>query len=309
MIERETKVVLIKRQRLTFINPAVCILICCSLLLLTSCTSLKRIPSSYFVKSFEKDFRLSLMQQSDLQLVKDGMPSFMMTLDSLALHDQRNRNIMLAKISAYEIYCRILLLEDDNWKRAGLLYDSSRDASLRLLQLTLSMENVVNSNQVDFENALNKVKIKDIPYLFAAASSWIGWILTHSDSLIAFADFPKPFAIMSKVMELDPYYNYGAPHLFYGIYYAIQPAGAGRDLTKSKNHFLKVMEQSQDEFLLSKVAFAEYYARAAFDEELFVTTLNAVMIAEVSKNENIRLFNEMAKVRARYLLNNKDQWF
>ena len=35
---------------------------------------------------------------------------------------------------------------------------------------------------------------------------------------------------MQRLLDLSPGYQHGGPEMFFGIYYAVQPVGQGRDL-------------------------------------------------------------------------------
>lgn len=96
--------------------------------------------------------------------------------------------------------------------------------------------------------------------------------------------------------------------MLFGIYYAVQPRGAGRDLERSKNHFLRAIEHAGPDNLLPRVAYAEFYARYAFDRELFEQTLQSVLDEEI-KDGPFRLMNAVSKKRAAALLEEADEWF
>ena len=79
------------------------------------------------------------------------------------------------------------------------------------------------------------------------------------------------------------------------------PLGGGRDLEKALACFERSMKVSGPDYLMARVTFAEFYARYAFDQELFETTLKQVLAAE-PKESRFTLMNAVAKTRAQTLL-------
>jgi len=136
-------------------------------------------------------------------------------------------------------------------------------------------------------------KKRDVPALYVTASAWAEWIINSPNSMTAVSQFPKPAALMQRVLELDPAYRYGGADAFFGIYYAVQPRGAGQDLAKSKAHFERAFGYAGTDDLLPRVMFAEFYARYAFDRNLFESTLKDV-VARHDDKPDFRLLNEVA---------------
>ena len=161
---------------------------------------------------------------------------------------------------------------------------------------------------MDFEAALRTFRKRDVPALFTTGTAWINWILASSESVEALAQLGRPVALMQRVLELDPDYRMGSAHLFFGLYYAVQPRGAGRDLEKARAHFQRVFEMAGPDYLLARVTYAEYYARYAFDRALFESTLQDVL-APREDPPDYRLMNAVARLRARALLDRVEEFF
>jgi hypothetical protein len=158
------------------------------------------------------------------------------------------------------------------------------------------------------ERALAALRKPDARAIYVTAMSWAGNIASRTGSIQAAADLPKVTAMMRRVLELDPACQQGGAHLFFGIYCAAQPRGAGQDLAKSKAHFEKAMELAGPDALLPRVAFAEYYARYTLDRDLFEKTLRDA-VERPTSTPALRLMNEAARKRARGLLDRADDWF
>jgi hypothetical protein len=84
---------------------------------------------------------------------------------------------------------------------------------------------------------------------------------------------------------------------------------AGGDLNKARNHFLKAIELGRGKFLMSRVYYAEYYARKAFDRKLFIATLQEVLDTPADIEPDLTLLNTVAHIRAQKMLKAVDEYF
>jgi hypothetical protein len=94
-----------------------------------------------------------------------------------------------------------------------------------------------------------------------------------------------------------------------GVLYASRPPVAGGNLDLSKEHFLKAIEIGKGEFLMAHVYYADYYARKAFDRELFVATLKKVVATSADTVPELTLLNTVARQKAEVLLAKTDDFF
>ena len=126
---------------------------------------------------------------------------------------------------------------------------------------------------------------------------------------VAFADVSKIEAVMERVLELDEAFHYAGPHLFMGAFYGSRSKLLGGNPEKSRRHFLKSLQLTSNRFLLSRVLFAKTYAVQIQDKKLFDRQLQEVMQAPADIFPEQRLANEVAKLKARRLLEMSDELF
>ena len=148
-----------------------------------------------------------------------------------------------------------------------------------------------------------------VPLLFWTSFSWGGSINLNKDSPEAIIEFPKTEAMMQRVLDLDEYYFYGGPHLFFGVSFGSRPAMFGGNLEKSKEHFDKAINAYQRKFLMALVMYAQVYAVQAQDPQLFDSLLGEVVAADPAAMPEQRLANELAVRRAKWLLEHKSLFF
>lgn len=249
-----------------------------------------------------------LMCQEDVKLVEDGAPAFLLLLDSLAEAHPDNADLQFSAAQAQLAYATGFVDRSDK-ARGRIMYGKARDYGLRAMALrNKRFAREQGAGLDDFSASLQSFRSADAPVLFTTASAWMMWIISCSSSPAAIGELPRVLAIMERVRELDPDIQEGGVDLFYGIYYTVLPLGGGRDLEKARDCFERSIEVAGTNYLLPQVSFAEFYARYAFDQELFESTLNAVLAAE-PEEESFALMNAVAKKRAAALLENMEDLF
>lgn len=251
----------------------------------------------------------SLQEQTDPDLVRDGAPALILVLDGFATSAPDNSEILLAAANARVGYAAAFI-DRTEAARARDLYARARDYGLTALSRNARFRAAVSGPVDAFEASLAGFGRADVPALYTTAMAWMGWILNSGGAMEAVAQLSRPVAMMRRTMALDPSHERGGPHLFFGIYYAIQPRGAGGDLAASRRHFEQAMAAAGEKALLPRVAFAEFFARYSLDRELFEKTLRAAVDSrELDDPPGLRLTNAMARRRAKALLPMAEEWF
>jgi len=251
----------------------------------------------------------SLMEQPDPQLVRDGAPAYLLAIDGLITNDPLDPGLLRAGCNAYSTYASAFLSGDADAVRAARLQGRAREYGLRLLRLRPFYATVENAPVPEFEAALARFGRDDVPDLYAAGSAWLGWIISKNDSMEAMAELPRALAVMNRALALDESCADGGAHLVFATYYAVQVPGAGQDLPRSRTHFERAIAIGGAQNLLPRVLFAEFYARAANDPDLFTRTLRDVVAAPDTEAPRFRLMNAIARERAARLLQQKDELF
>ncbi|MBA4391868.1 MAG: hypothetical protein C0399_13165 [Syntrophus sp. (in: bacteria)] len=284
--------------------PILLCLIC--LFLLTGCLPNKKLTVAATATLLEGVAK-SAFQQSDLKLVREGIPAYLMLMDGMIETVPDNEQLLINASQTYSSFASAFMEESDP-DYAKLLYRKARQYSLRFLEIR-GLKNPAESLFDDFKESVKHCGGKDVPYLFWAAASWGNWIKLNLDSMEALAELPRVELMMKKVLELDEGFYYGGPHIFMGIWFASWPRDAGGDLKKAQKHFQRALEMGKGKFLMTYVYYADYYARRAPDKDLFVSTLQKVLDAPADISPEITLLNTVARKRAVELLSRKDEIF
>lgn len=279
-----------------------------SLLALTGCSIFGYSAGNMAAGHFES-LVATVNSQEDPELVRQGLPSIILILDSMLQEEPDNPDLLRAASMAYAAYAQAFLVPKDENARAVLLYGRAKEYGLRLLCRRNFYAAAQDKSFEEYEKAVSRFGRDAVPDVYAAANAWLGWILSQTDSMAALSELSKPLALMQRVLELDETYASGGAHLVFGIYYAVQPPGGGRDLEKSKMHFMRAIELSGNGKKLPQVVYAEFYAVTAGDRELFSSILAKVLEKPEREQKSDALGNAIARERAKKLLDRKEDLF
>jgi len=249
----------------------------------------------------------SSYRQSDLKLIREGMPAYLLLMDGMIEAWPDNERLLISAAQGYSSFAAAFM-DDRDKEYAKLLYGRGKEYALRSMEKR-GFENPLGRPLDDFRKGLKDLGKDDVPYIFWAAACWGNWISLNLDSMEALAELPRVQMMMKRVLELDEGFYYGGPHLFMGIWFASRPKMGGGDLKKAQQHFLKALDLGQGKLLMAYVYYAVHYARRALDKGLFISTLNKVIKAPADILPELTLLNTVAKKRAKELLNRVDDYF
>lgn len=259
------------------------------------------------VGSLVEEVAKASSRQSDLKLVREGTPAYLMLMDGMIGTWPDNERLLLAGAQGYSSFASAFVEEQDK-EYAMLLYGKAKHYALRSLEKR-GFKDPLHRPFDDFREGLKNLGKRDVPYLFWAATCWASWISLNLDSMDAMAELPRVEWMMSRVLELDEGFYYGGAHLFMGVWFASRPRMVGGDLRKAREHFLRALNLGQGRFLVAYVYYANYYARKAMDKDLFVSSLTKVIETPADTAVELTLVNTVAKQKARELLDHTEEYF
>ena len=276
------------------------------LIFLVACGTNKKLTVGATAMLLE-DVAKATYSQSDLRVVREGMPAYLMLLDGMNQAWPDNDRLLLAAAQGYASFASAFIEENDK-AYARVLYAKARNYALKLLPLR-GIQNPLDSSFDDFQRSLNKLDRNDVPFLFWSAVCWGGWINLNLGSVAARAELPRVEMMMKQALNLDESYYYGGPHLFMGIWYAARPKIAGGNLETARDHFIKAIELGEGKFLLTKINFARHYATRTLDKELFTRILNEVLNSPIDVDPDLILLNSVAHRKAEKMLSDIEEYF
>jgi hypothetical protein len=273
---------------------------------ITGCISSQKIVAEKAPALF-RDVALSANRQSDIVLVRQGIPSYLMLIDGMLPSYPENRDLLLAGAQAYAAYASVL--DEDEQDRAAVLSERAKQYALKALDLTPPFKGALGKPLEVFQKRLGETDKKQVPTLFWVGNIWAGWIAASTEGAAAMADLPWVEALMERALELDPGFYYGGPHLFKAILLSARPEQFGGNLKQAQEHFQKAMDYGRGKFLMTDVYYAEYYARQTLNRDLFVSTLKRVLETPAQVEPDLTLANTLAQRKAKKLLARVDEFF
>jgi hypothetical protein len=274
--------------------------------LATGCGISKRMTVTSTALLLEDVARASY-KQSDLKLIREGMPSYLMLIDGMVEALPTNRRLLITAAQSYASYASAFIQDEDK-AYAVELYAKAKSYALRALEQN-GFKDPLSRTFEDFEAGLQTMQTKDVPYLFWAASCWGSWISLNRGSMAAMAELPRVVAMMKRVLVLDEAFYFGGAHIFMGILEASKPRIAGGDLAIARNHFQRALELGEGKFLMTKVYYADYYARKSFDRKLYLATLEEVLKTPVDIVPELTLLNSVAHAKAQEMIDSAEDYF
>lgn len=97
--------------------------------------------------------------------------------------------------------------------------------------------------------------------------------------------------------------------MFFGGFYGARSKMLGGDPEKSKHHFERNLELTENKFLMTQMLYAKTYAVQTQNRELFERLLKIVLATPGDVLPEQRLANEVAKLKAQNLLEAADDLF
>jgi hypothetical protein len=274
-------------------------------LFLSGCFSGKQIVAERAPDLF-REVALSAARQSDVALVRQGIPSYLMLGDGMLQSYPNNPALLLAVAQAYAGYASVL--DEEEQERAAGLSEKAKNYAQRALDLSPPFEGVLGQPLEVFQKKVDETRKEDVPTLFWVGNIWGSWIASNGGAE-AMADLPWVEALIERVLRLDPGYYYGGAHLFKAVLLSARPEQFGGNLKAAEEHFLKAREYGKGKFLMGDVYYAEYYIPKTLNRDLFISTLNRVLATPAGVEPDLTLANTLAQRKAKKLLSRVDEFF
>ena len=245
-------------------------------------------------------------KQTDLSILREGTPSYLMLADGLIEAVPKNKRLLLAAAEAYR--ASAFMYQDDP-DMAGRLFLKGKEYAMRAMPRPQEFRLILSQPYQALEQYVQRFSRKNVPVLFSFTSCWAGWISVSMDSVKALADLSRVVLLMDRIINLDETYYYGGAHLFMGIYKSARPKAFGGEPEEARRHFERAIEIGKGDFLMTYVYYAENYATKTFQRDLFLSLLRTVLETPPDRVPELTLINTLAKTRAQELIDDVEDYF
>jgi hypothetical protein len=192
----------------------------------------------------------------------------------------------------------------DNEAKKKIL-EKGKDFGMAGLKTNEEFKKLIDKGE-DVEDALKVLSEKEAPVAYWTAAVLGRW--AKANGIFSSIKYKNQIVeLIKKVEKLTPNYFHGAVSRYWGSYYAVIPAIAGKDMKKSKKYFDESLSIAP-EYLGTKVLMAEIYAVEKDDKALFNKLLLEV-VADKSNHPELDPENRIERKKAEKLLEQDDVLF
>lgn len=241
----------------------------------------------------------NLQQQTDIELVCEGSPAYLLMIDSMLVSSPSNPDLLVTAAKSYSAFSAALT-ECGKDERIPAIADKARDYGMRLVRQHLPDETLQNDEALS--SGLANLTKDDVAEVFWGVYGWLTWVQSENGSPTSLADTVIIERIMQRLLELDETFENGAIHLFFGLYHAAKPAMFGGRPDLAETHFKRALSISGRRFLVVQTMYAEILARSAMDAVLHDSLLEEVLAFDLQTAPELALSNRIAQSRAARLM-------
>jgi hypothetical protein len=255
---------------------------------------------------FADNLAAGILNQDDIALARDGIPSWLLLVDGLIQGDPRNTGLLVAGARLYGSYAGGFV---DDPERAQRLSAHGFDYARRATCIDLpGLCKVLDQPFEPFQAEVAKAGVKHVATLYVLATTWAGRIQADTGDWAAIADIPRVQALLDRVVALVPDYMNGEPYMYLGVMATLRPASLGGEPEVGKADFEKALALSGGRNQMARVLYAKQYARLVFDKDLHDRLLNEAIAADPHA-PGLTLINVIAQRQAKQLLESGKDFF
>lgn len=248
----------------------------------------------------------AILDQEDPDLVRDGLPAYLILMDALVKSDPEDARQLGAAAQLYAAY-GIAFAEDA--QRSAILTARARGYGQRALCAADRHACRLDEREFDaYAAVLDRLDRGDADALYSYCVGSLAYIRGHSSDWIALAALPKVERALQRLLSLPDIPNAANVNTYLGVLSTLRPEALGGRPAQGRAYFEKAIEISGGRDLAAKVEYARSYARLVYDRELHDRLLNEVVAAPL-QHDGLTLFNALAQRQARDLLASADDYF
>jgi predicted anti-sigma-YlaC factor YlaD len=296
---------------------AICILLL-SALALSGC-SVKRMAVNKLGDALASG-GTTFSSDDDPELVAQAVPFSLKLMESLLAESPDHKGLLLATSSGFTQYGYAFVQQDADEieaedfaaaeamrNRARRLYLRARNYGLRGLEA--AHPGFTNALAANPQQAVAKMKKKDVPQLYWTAAAWGATISLSKDDPATLAEIPQMEALIDRALQLDESWGEGAIHGFLINYEMSRQGVSGSPVDRARKHYERAIELTQGRQAGPFVTYAEAVCVEQQDAKQFEVLLNRALAIKPDEHPESRLVNLIMQRRARWLLSKESDLF
>ena len=256
----------------------------------------------------------------DPQLVADALPFTIKLHESLVAADPENTKLLLATGRLFVTYANLFIQEPasrlpgyqideriENMARAKKHYLRGRRYILNAIEVIYpGFNGFLDSGAVD--EALALTDEDAIDYLYWLGAAWLGAFTTDTFDMHLLVTVPTAAKLLEHANSLDNEYQAGSIHEILLQYYATIPENLGGSEERALDHFSTIVKLSNNGKAGPYVSLATSISIKNQNATEFQSLLTEALSISL-ENENYRLQNIISQIKAKWLLDNIEEYF
>ena len=282
-------------------NRSSVLLLLAASLLINGCASFVSNAAS----SFGDNLSSSILNQDDPELVRAGMPAYILLLDSFLQGEEDNPAILASAATMYASYGAVFA--DDEVRAARLTGRGREYADDALCREIAESCNWRSISYDAFAASLGNVDDKYADLIFTYGFASLAYIRAHSNDWNALAQIPQATAVMERYIAMSGGTTNPSAHSYLGILMTFRGEMGGQ-MDQGRAQFEQAITLSDNRDLSAKLEFLIGYARARYDRELNDKLCGEIINASPYA-DGYTLTNIMAQEEALVLCAEADDYF
>lgn len=248
----------------------------------------------------------AILNQDDPELVRAGMPSYILLLDSFLQGEDDNPAMLSAAASMYASYGAVFA---DDEVRAMRLTRRARQYGLEAMCIAYADACGWREMPYDeFVASLSGVTAKDADLLYTYGFATLAYLRAHSSDWNTLAELPQAEALLNHYLDISGGAADPAAYTYLGVILTLRPPALGGKPEEARVHFEKAIELSNGKDLGVKVEYAKGYAKLLYERELHDQLVQDVLSGDAYA-DGYTLMNVLAKEEALRLQAEANDYF
>lgn len=278
------------------------ILVAALSLLSSGCTIIVSNAASNFSANLSK----AVLNQDDPELVRAGVPTLLLTIDSMIEGNPDSPQLLAAGATLYATYGAVFA---ENEVRGSKLTTRARRYALHAMCETYEPAcRWPDSTYDEFVASLDGIGRKQADMLFTYGFASLAFLRAHSSDWDSLAELPQIEALFDHYLNISGDEVNSSVYTYMGIMLTLRPPALGGEPDRARAYFEKAIAVSGGNDLNAKVEFARGYAKLLYERELHDQLLTEVLAADPYQNGYV-LSNVLAQEAAAILLAEADDYF
>ena len=282
--------------------------------------SIRRMAVGAMADALSGEGTSAFMTDDDPALVGDALPSSLKLMESILQEAPEHRGLLVATASGFVQYAHGWVLRpaeeieatDLRAARAGRarakrLFLRALDYGRRALEV--GRPGYTDELFRDPESRVGELGTEDVPAMYWTAAALGSAIGAAKDDMSLVADLPVVLALARRALEVDEGWGDGTLHELMITLESGRPDGPDSGVPAAERHFQRALELSAGHTVSPLVTMAETVCVRTQDRARFQRLLEQALAFDLTIAPEHRLANELARERARWLLDRIDDLF